>query len=334
MLFPGIRSLPNDLSLEAKDTLSLFYALRAVESKIIQEDLQHLDPVTYFRAAQGLLRQADILNYESELKQILAKLIASSDPRDEISPLISVIRTLRDPVVAQMSLRELNATPSRTNFKGSLITLLADLHVKEQLVSKLLTSYLPLTDSVPFQPAILFNFDRSGCEHLAQILVETLERAESKWRRESPEWKQKIQRWEAWKHQARDRDRTAKRLMKQKKPDGEDHLDIPTPSWESSFDPSDPSQAFSFTSIHTSYSKAELARDIRRVSFSNVPEWAISALKRGIGVHHTGMNKTYRSLVEGYNAIHFLTIYFADCTFLRLFRLGFIRVIIATGEGQ
>lgn len=295
MLFPGIRSLPNDLSLEAKDTLSLFYALRAIESNIIEEDLQHLDPVSYFRATQGLLRQADILNYESELKQLLAKLIASSDPRDEISPLTSVIRTLRDPVIAQMSLQELNSTPSRTNFKESLIVLLADLHVKEEL------------------PAILFNFDRSGCEHLAQILIETLERAESDWRRESPEWKQKIKRWEAWKHQAKDRERTAKRLMKQKKPDGEDHLDVPTPSWESSFDPSDPSQAFSFTSVHTSYSKAELARDIRKISFANIPEWAISALKRGIGVHHAGMNKHYRSLVEG------------------LFRLGFIRVIIATG---
>jgi hypothetical protein len=304
MLFVGIRSLPNDLSLEAKDTLSLFYALRAVESNIVQEDLQHLDPVSYFRAAQGLLRQADILKYESELKQLLAKLIASSDARDEISPLTSVIRTLRDPLIAQMSLQELNATPSRTNFKENLIILLADLHVKEELVSKLLASNLRLTETVLLQPAILFNFDRSDCERVAQTLVETLERGESKWRRESPEWKQKIKRWETWKHQAKDRERTAKRLVKQKKPDGEDHLDIPTASWESSFNPSDPSQAFSFTSIHTSYSKAELARDIRRISFVNLPEWAISALKRGIGVHHAGMNKHYRSLVEGYNTIH------------------------------
>lgn len=305
MLFAGIRSLPNDLSLEAKDTLSLFYALRAVESNIIQEDLQHLDPISYFRAAQGLLRQADILNYESELKQLLAKLITSSDPRDKISPLTSVIRTLRDPVIAHMSFQELLATPSRMNFKGNLIILLADLHVKKELVSKLLASNLTLTESAPLQPAILFNFDRSDCERMAQTLVETLELAESNWRRESPEWKQKIKRWEAWKHQAKDRERTAKRQMKQKKPDGEDHLDIPAPSWESSFDPSDPSQAFSFVSIHTSYSKAEFARDIQRISFANIPEWAISALKRGIGVHHSGMNKQYRSLLEGYDTIHF-----------------------------
>lgn len=52
---------------------------------------------------------------------------------------------------------------------------------------------------------------------------------------------------------------------------------------------------------------------VRQLSRRQVAPWLIDALKRGIGIHHAGMNRKYRQVVE------------------ILFRKGFLRVVIATG---
>jgi hypothetical protein len=48
------------------------------------------------------------------------------------------------------------------------------------------------------QPGILFSFDRTDCEVMAQHITGALEEAEEKWRRNSLEWKQKLIKWNAW----------------------------------------------------------------------------------------------------------------------------------------
>jgi hypothetical protein len=67
-------------------------------------------------------------------------------------------------------------------------------------------------------------------------------------------------------------------------------------SWESSFDPKDPSPQFSFAG--TSYAKKELLADISSLRWTSTPDFLFRALRRGVAVHHSGMNKTYRVLVE------------------------------------
>jgi superfamily II RNA helicase len=154
------------------------------------------------------------------------------------------------------------------------------------------------------QPAILFSLDRSICEVIGRNLLEELVRAETKWKESSPKWQRKIEQWERWKMQAKDRARERARSRKpQKGPAGEEvgaanPSDLPDMSWEASFQPDDPQPQFSFAGLGK-YSRDELDEDIEELRrWSGVADWILDALSRGIGIHHAGMNKAYRSLVE------------------------------------
>lgn len=134
---------------------------------------------------------------------------------------------------------------------------------------------------------------------MGQKLLADLEKAELAWRENSPEWTRKVRQWEHWKSQAKDRERQAQRQSRQKKDSDGVEAEEVQKSWESAFDPADPSPGFTFTGLSTAYSKEDLDDDIQGLRrWSAVPEWALQALRRGIGVHHAGMNKRYRSLVE------------------------------------
>jgi len=130
------------------------------------------------------------------------------------------------------------------------------------------------------------------------VVLQALENAEVKWRESSPEWQKRLKAWEVWKARSARQARTAERQKKQKKdPDDETNLPNEDVSWESSFNPSDPSLQFSFAD-HRKYSRSELEDDLKEFAWTSTPGWAYDALKRGIGVHHSGMNKAYRSVVE------------------------------------
>jgi superfamily II RNA helicase len=147
----------------------------------------------------------------------------------------------------------------------------------------------------------MFSFDRTDCEILAQDLLNALESAEDVWRESSTEWNEKLRVWENWKLRAKERERLLERAEKQKKdlntPVGQG---TPESSWEHSFDPDDPSPQFSFAGSYrdTSYSKGELDEDLNQLRWVSIPPWAITCLRRGIAVHHAGMHRHYRSLVE------------------------------------
>ncbi|KAJ6541715.1 hypothetical protein B0H19DRAFT_1239495 [Mycena capillaripes] len=287
----GTRSIPEDLALEASDTLTLYraFAKHAPGSEA-------LNPETFFNSDHGpnLLVQKDIIRYERALKKALIPLMQARAGTDR-GIAVNIIHDLQDPKMS--SLQDPNMPPSRQSYKRNLIGLLSDLHVKGEL------------------PAILFSFDRTDCDILAQELLLTLKTAESVWRTEDPRWKEKIQQWELWTKRSKERERAMAKAAKQRKPN-DDEAEIrgeQQHSWESSFSPNDPSPQFSFAGM-TAYSKSDLAEQIHELRrWSSTPDWALNALKRGVGVHHAGMNKKYRSLVES------------------LFRQGFIRVMIATG---
>jgi ATP-dependent RNA helicase DDX60 len=129
---------------------------------------------------------------------------------------------------------------------------------------------------------------------MAKDLIENLQQSEAMWRANDPAWNRRIKQWEQWKLRAKDRERMAQR-EKKFKDDASEPTTIKEKSWESSFDPEDPSPQFSFAGFNKSYSKDDLNEDL---GWWKLDQWMIDGLRRGIAVHHAGMNKRYRSVVE------------------------------------
>ncbi|KAI0660897.1 P-loop containing nucleoside triphosphate hydrolase protein [Cubamyces menziesii] len=294
MLSFGARSLPPDFSLEAADCLSLYRAFDAHKDKL-GFNLDELNPTRFFAESKGtLLKQKDILRYEAALTKRISEMMETTDPQDPNTVLSSVIKKVSDPMVDKA---DQSYIPTSGEFYANLITLVSDLHANGDL------------------PALLFNFDRKACENMVQAMLDVLEKAEAQWRETNPEWKRKVKQWEAWVSKAKERERQAERLKKVKKDDEHPSAQAePETSWEASFDPEDPSPQFSFAGTSPAFTKSDLDEEIQALSrWSSAPVWALKALRRGIGVHHSGMNKHYRTLVES------------------LYRSGFLRVVVATG---
>ncbi|KAK0232741.1 hypothetical protein IW262DRAFT_1326544 [Armillaria fumosa] len=281
----GPRALPEDLSLEPADTLSLYNAM--CQHNDLSGNLVKLDPVLFFSSVKGFLRQKDILRYETDLKNLLMDLPPSS--------LNEVIHNLADKdLLRGADYKE----PSPKSFMTGLLPLVTDLHARGEL------------------PAILFNFDRAECEDVAELLLRGLLKAEFAWKSSSPEWQRKCQQWRKWQDSSKARNREENRAKKSKrKPDPDDAepwVTTEAPAWESTFDPDAPLDNFSFAGQYSAEDLDEAINDVWSEYWKSKPV-LLAALKRGIAVHHSGLNKGYRSLVEN------------------LFRRGYIRVMISTG---
>ncbi|KAI0750894.1 P-loop containing nucleoside triphosphate hydrolase protein [Daedaleopsis nitida] len=293
MLSFGARSLPPDFSLEAADCLSLYQAFQFSKDRL-GFDVDSLNPTQFLAYAKGaLLRQKDILRYEAALTTQVATMVDSTDPMDQTSVLNQVIKKVSDPVLEET---DQSYVPDAEKFYASLITLISDLNASGDL------------------PALLFNFDRKVCEEMAKAILDVLETSEARWRETNLEWKRKLKQWEVWVSRAKERERQAERMKKVKKEKDDTTAAEPETSWEASFNPDDPSPQFSFAGMSPAFTKEDLDEEIQSLArWHSAPEWALKALQRGIGVHHSGMNKHYRTLVES------------------LYRSGFLRVVIATG---
>jgi hypothetical protein len=136
----GSRTLPPDLALEARDTLMLYQALEETPNILTVEERQRLQPINFFSSSQPL-RQADIIEYESELKRVIASLINTTKPEvEEDSPLQAVTKRLTDPHIEQMSNGQLNILHDNHEFLRNLLGLVCDLDVQGDLVSESLQS--------------------------------------------------------------------------------------------------------------------------------------------------------------------------------------------------
>lgn len=125
MLSFGNRALPDDLALEAQDTLTLFDAIAVACPSAPGVDA--LNPIRFFASTKGrLLKQADILRYEAALKEFITHL--SRDPQSQPSSVLKKITSqLEDPKILQNNLDE--------GFKKTgLLTLAVDLHRRDLLV--------------------------------------------------------------------------------------------------------------------------------------------------------------------------------------------------------
>ncbi|KIY71644.1 P-loop containing nucleoside triphosphate hydrolase protein [Cylindrobasidium torrendii FP15055 ss-10] len=277
----GERTLPDDLSLESRDTLMLYDAF----ADVYGEEVSDLEPVAFLspnRHNRQLLIQADVLRYESALKERFIEYTHQDPPGSK-----AVVHALEDPNIPR---------ESNVDLLGGLLSLVTDLHARGML------------------PAILFSFDRRGCEQIAKHLVTQLRTAERSWKAVNPEWQLKLKQWGKWKNTEKTRARSRAKANKARRKNEEDEVRedaMESMSWEFSFDPDMPLTEYSFLG---KASRQELEEEIYNLRWTLAGDsWQMEALRRGIAVHHAGMNKHYRNLIEN------------------LFRRGIIRIMVSTG---
>ncbi|KAI9838157.1 MAG: hypothetical protein M1837_002619 [Sclerophora amabilis] len=307
------RGMPDDLTLEARDLLSLYDAMSQNQTETFPL------PSSVFPASllpEGEIGKAELIKWEKQLKEVLVSWMANPD-----SPFDRVVMALGQPVKQDASLDYMVSRGSQSN----------DIPQEEFSdidPNDLLSTTLPLLSKLEEAnalPAILFNYDRSKCEAIAETVLNSLVTAETSWKKRSKKYKKFIEGWEEYKKAKDKKGKKAPKIKVVKKgksnEDDDDpvsKLDLARESTSSEpnpyeiFDPDAPCDGFHFTGKGPNQT-SELTKHFRSLRWKGVPEWLLQALLRGIGVHHAGMNRKYRQVVEMF------------------FRSGFLRVVIATG---
>jgi ATP-dependent RNA helicase DDX60 len=122
-------TMPPDLSLESSDLLRLYRVL--LSQKVA--GVERLDPNIVF-SRDTFIRQKDVLRYEAEIKNVLARLVDAPDALDSSSPLQKVVQEVQDPVLKEIPKSQLNAPPSFSVLLSGLIHLLTDMQASDGLV--------------------------------------------------------------------------------------------------------------------------------------------------------------------------------------------------------
>ncbi|GIZ45282.1 hypothetical protein CKM354_000845500 [Cercospora kikuchii] len=302
------RGIPKDLSLEPRDCFTLWKAMTKFETE------KHKVPAALgpAKALPEVSRKIDILNWEKDLKNLLSDWL-----NDPSSPYDKVVQELGQEFRNEAR-EEVFATDPEQTDTGALTRIEEDRPASSTLA---LLCRLHEQDAIP---AIFFNYDRHECERICKEVVGQLQTAEEKQVKSGPKWAKTLERFEEYKKiKAKNTARNAKATAKKTKLQGEgdekgskndlerDGTDDGVSKWES-FDPDAPSENYHFAD-YTKVLKSDLEILVRQLRRREVPEFFIEALYRGIGVHHAGLNRKLRQIVE------------------ILFRKGFLRVIIATG---
>lgn len=278
------RGIPDDLSLEARDCLTLYEALLAYHNERFP-----LSPnLAPSKALPEVVRKADILRWEQDLKSVLKQWM-----KDDSSPFDSVLAAL------SANLAESTTSEPRESSSGSLMERSVDAESRSSTTLPLLVDL----HNKNALPAILFNYDRSDCEHIAQEVLDELKSNEDKWKTANAAWKKKLAAWQEWKEiQSKNTDKAkkssaskAKGKKKQSSTDEEDMDKIEQlqetadqqGSWKASFDPETPVEGLHFANWKTLL-PSEFDDHRKVLARCGVQQWLIKALERGVGVHHAG----------------------------------------------
>ena len=306
------RGIPNDLSLEARDCLLLYQSMSRHQTEEFPVD-PALSPS--YGGSPQIIRKAYIIEWEASLKKLLkAWMVNDRSPFDKVhedlSRSLEVITNIEEqvpkgPVPGRMYDEVEIINPD--DVYATTLPLLCKLHERGAL------------------PAIFFNYDRNKCEGICKVLIRNLVEAEIKWKNSSPAWKAKLAGFEKWKiEQAKMAGKRQTKKLPAKKGKGNLDDDISSKmdklqdaasddvSPYANFDPDAPVDGFHFAS-RSKADASELNKYYGQLKWRNLPTWLVDGLQRGIGVHHAGMNRKYRYIVE------------------ILFRKGYLRVVIATG---
>jgi hypothetical protein len=276
----------NDITLEPRDCLTLWELMVKHQTAEFPAD-KSLDPE---KCLPRIVSKADYVSWEHALKEAFCKWM-----HDAKSPYPIVLSALRG--------SGLSGTKRMGENTENLFPMLRDLHSQDAL------------------PVLVFNYDRHLCERRARIVALQLEGAENAYKESSAAWQKKVRRYNEWK-----KEKESKKAQPSKsrapvgKQDGEkvSKLDqaredgsADFSEWEL-FDPTAPLEQFTFADVKKML-PSEFRDMVKPLVDEEITPWLIDALRRGLGVHHAGMNRRYRSVLE------------------ILFRRGYVRVVIATG---
>ncbi|KAL4440400.1 hypothetical protein ABPG75_003401 [Micractinium tetrahymenae] len=247
--------------------------------------LAALGPEQHFAGASPFLSRQQVRRYEAALKALLLGWAEGDEPqgRAAAAAALAAVRHQFQPPPEHDSLLE-----GGDAFVGLVLDLL-----RRGLL-----------------PAIAFSFERRICHALAEQLVLYLEACEEKELREREDFYRA-------KRQEAERAARAVKAGRDREPDkrraGEERAEEPAgPGW----DEGAVLPEFSLAGKPKRLSTAEIEELIRETTAAGgfeAHDPLLRGLRRGIGIHHGGLPKVYRQVVE------------------ILFRAGHLRVVIATG---
>jgi hypothetical protein len=252
--------MPEDLSFEARDCLTLARAIRKHAGDAFPSQLV---PEEFFKDTP-LLRMADVLPYEEALKTLCREwtALSASDPRH-----VALMKAVAD---ARSALAEL---PDESVVDDALPAHV--LHLAHSLQAQGLL------------PAIFFCFDRSGCEDICEAVLHQLEAAEALYKKNSRQYQAKLAAYAEWQRGSAERAREA--LKKAARKPDEDDAAGQQESSNSPWDSFDPDgilpELFSFWD-ERKVPKSELDEllDENRWAREKWQPWVEPALRRGIAV--------------------------------------------------
>lgn len=288
------KGMPEDLSFESRDCLSLWKTMLRHQTKDFPVDAS-LSPSE--NGLSAVIRKADILKWEKKLKELLQDWMRhNNSPFDKVIEDLSksmndVSRPINQ-ISSRYAIDSKSEKPHGVN-SGSLLSttlpLLCNLHERDAL------------------PAILFCYDRSLCEDICQSVLKQLTSAEAKWKSKSAAWKRKLGDWNQWKlEQTKLAGKKPAKILPKKKgqereDDGLSNSDRVQDAASNeaspfaSFDPEAPVDGFHFAVKHK-LEQSELKNHFWHLKRRGIAPWLMEALTRGIGVHHAGMNRKYRQV--------------------------------------
>lgn len=289
--------MPDDLALEPGDSLRLYQAMKKVAT-VEYPVPAALDYRKVFGVTGNVIKKADTIIWETSIKTVLKKWMAEADK----SPFMQVVELLKTNTHPEDAIDVNDAAQAvkeekildETNFAkeayehGDVVTLT---HLRQKTLP--LLSSLHAANALP---ALMFSYSRSLCEYICLQVVSQLKEAEDNFRENDPRWKAKIKEWELYLERKK---KMGNKMRKAKPDDGGSKLDMARDAGEvessvlDSFNPEDPLPEFSFGDFKR-YSKTEWESDLRDLEKWDVPEELVEAFKRGVGVHHSGLNRKYR----------------------------------------
>jgi len=284
------------MSLEPQDCFSLWKAIANAKAK----GFQSMDPR---KAFSGLVSKSEVVLWETQLKKTLRRLMATyGEQFDSIRSCIlkgSTHSQTREDPFKQDADPQLLIGKYQQQDHSIALPLLCDLHRHDGL------------------PAIIFNHERYECERALKTVLEKLQASEADYKKSNPEWRQQMKQYKLWKQEkaakkaATTEAESKKKTKKTFKLSGDGRLrNEPTRALEdakrreleainlsrwASFDPSAPLDEFSFAD-RTKLGGSELEELLKSLKGQHVPPYFVDGLRRGLGVHHAGMNRRYRQM--------------------------------------
>lgn len=309
----GPRVMPDDLGFEPRDCFNIYGHMR--QCRTAEFDMpEDLEPNKYFSKFH-FIRKADVVEYQAKIKAHLAQWLADPNSRTVGSPFMNLMKALDGGLRARTEAvtKRWALLSEKSSNAGKLNT---------TLLEEAIMPMLEDLDSEGLLPSLLFNYDRSVVESLGEKVLNVLEAREAEYRESDPAWQRKLKAYEKWVGDADKRQKEKERAMKRTKKNADKDEDAPEQpeaeveevGWQESFDPTAPDPSYSFVGLKNTYGDQDMAEELARLEHRNAcPLWMLRALRRGVGIHHSGLNRRYRQLVE------------------LAFRSKYLRVVICTG---